>query len=103
MKKKLLLNDKAGIRMHKNYYTLVVEAGGYENVSFEEKDCRNLVEKERHLKLGEGDAMAIQSYFSNMQKQNIGFFFNIDLDKEGRLKNVFWADGRCRKAYKEFG
>ncbi|KAJ6829555.1 protein FAR1-RELATED SEQUENCE 9-like [Iris pallida] len=103
VKKKLLLNDKAGIRMHKNYYTLVVEAGGYENVTFEEKDCRNLVQKERHLKLGEGDAMVIQNYFSKMQKQNTGFFFNIDLDKDGRLKNIFLADGRCREAYKEFG
>ncbi|XP_052197190.1 protein FAR1-RELATED SEQUENCE 5-like [Diospyros lotus] len=28
---------------------------------------------------------------------------NIDLDEEARLKIVFWADNRCREAYKEFG
>ncbi|GER44401.1 FAR1-related protein [Striga asiatica] len=44
-----------------------VEAGGYENITFVEKDCRNYVEQARRLRLGEGDAAAIQSYFSNMQ------------------------------------
>ncbi|XP_073153673.1 protein FAR-RED IMPAIRED RESPONSE 1-like [Henckelia pumila] len=32
-----------------------------------------------------------------------GFFFSLDLDDDGRLKNVFCADNRSRKAYKEFG
>ncbi|XP_073031272.1 protein FAR1-RELATED SEQUENCE 5-like, partial [Primulina eburnea] len=53
--------------------------------------------------LGEGDAAAIQAYFSKMQSFSPGFFFSFDLDDEGRLKNVFWADNRCRQAYKEFG
>ena len=36
-----MLNDKAGIRMNKNINSLVVEAGGHENLSFVEKDVRN--------------------------------------------------------------
>ncbi|XP_022870713.1 protein FAR1-RELATED SEQUENCE 5-like [Olea europaea var. sylvestris] len=27
----------------------------------------------------------------------------MDLDDKGRLKNVFWAENRCRQSYKEFG
>ncbi|XP_073138575.1 protein FAR1-RELATED SEQUENCE 5-like [Henckelia pumila] len=57
----------------------------------------------RKLRLGEGDAAAIQAYFSKMQSLSPGFFFSLDLDDEGRLKNIFWADNRCRQAYKEFG
>lgn len=40
-KRRLELNDRAGIRTSKNFNSLVVEMGGFENVSFEERDCRN--------------------------------------------------------------
>ncbi|KAH9769762.1 protein FAR1-RELATED SEQUENCE [Citrus sinensis] len=77
--------------------------GGYENVSFLEKDCRNFVDKIRRLQLEEGDAMALLKYFQKKQAECNGFFFSIDLDEEDRLKNVFWADSRSRAAYKYFG
>ncbi|XP_075515863.1 protein FAR1-RELATED SEQUENCE 5-like [Primulina tabacum] len=97
------MNDIAGIPLHKSYNSVVVEAGGYEKMTFIEQDCRNYIDKVRKLRLGEGDAAAIQAYFSKMQSFSPGFFFSFDLDDEGRLKNVFWADNRCRQAYKEFG
>ncbi|XP_052172312.1 protein FAR1-RELATED SEQUENCE 5-like [Diospyros lotus] len=103
VKRQLEVNDMAGIPLHKSYNSAVVEAGGYENMTCIERDCRNYVEKVRRLRLGEGDAAAIQSYFSKMQAICPGFFFSIDLDEESRLRNVFWADNRCREAYKEFG
>ncbi|XP_052170376.1 protein FAR1-RELATED SEQUENCE 5-like [Diospyros lotus] len=55
------------------------------------------------LRLGEGDAIAIQAYFSKIQTMCPDFYFNIDLDEECRVKNVFWTDNRCRQTYKEFG
>jgi hypothetical protein len=45
-KKKLLLNDNSGIRMNKNFNSLVIEAGNYENLAFGEKECRNFIAKE---------------------------------------------------------
>ncbi|CAA0830217.1 Protein FAR1-RELATED SEQUENCE 5 [Striga hermonthica] len=103
IKRKLEVNDVAGIPLHKSFNSVVVEAGGYENITFMEKDCRNYVEQARCLRLGEGDATAIQSYFSDVQARCSDFYFSIDLDEDSRLKNVFWADNRSRKAYKEFG
>ncbi|XP_022897659.1 protein FAR-RED IMPAIRED RESPONSE 1-like [Olea europaea var. sylvestris] len=103
VKRKLQVNDLTGIPLHKSYNSTVVEAEGYENMTCIEKDCRNYIEQVRRLRLGEGDAAAIQSYFSKMQAQCTGFFFSIDLDDESRLRNVFWADNRCRQAYREFG
>ena len=38
-----------------------------------------------------------------MQVFCLDFYFSVDLDEDGRLKNVFWADNRCRQAFKEFG
>ncbi|KAH9724212.1 protein FAR1-RELATED SEQUENCE [Citrus sinensis] len=86
-----------------SFKSVVVEAGGFEKVSFLEKDARNHIDKVRRLRLGEGDAVAIQRYFKKMQTENDGFFFSLDLDEEGRLKNVFWADPRSRAAYKDSG
>ncbi|CAB4294301.1 unnamed protein product [Prunus armeniaca] len=63
-------------------------------MSFMEKDCRNYINKVRRLQLGEGDATAIQKYFLKMQAENANFFYAIDLDESGRLRNVFWADSR---------
>ncbi|XP_052193891.1 protein FAR1-RELATED SEQUENCE 5-like [Diospyros lotus] len=85
------------------YNSPVVEASGYENLTFVEKDCRNYIDQVRRLRLGEGDATAIQAYFSKMQAFYLGFYFSVDLDEDGKLKNVFWDDNRCRQAFKEFG
>ncbi|CAH9117055.1 unnamed protein product [Cuscuta europaea] len=59
VKRKLEVNDIAGIPLHKNFNSTVVEVGDYSNMTFTEKDCRNYVEKVRRLRLGEGDAAAI--------------------------------------------
>ncbi|XP_052197227.1 protein FAR1-RELATED SEQUENCE 5-like [Diospyros lotus] len=103
VKRQLEVNDIARIPLHKSYNSAVVEAGGYENLTFVEKDCRNYIDQVRRLRLGEGDVAAIQAYFSKMQAFCPGFYFSVDLDEDGRLKNVFWADNRCRQSFKEFG
>ncbi|XP_031261155.1 protein FAR-RED IMPAIRED RESPONSE 1-like [Pistacia vera] len=59
VKRKLEVNDRVGIRPNKNFHSLLVEAGGAENLPFLQKDCRNCIEKVRRLRLGVGDASAI--------------------------------------------
>ncbi|XP_042958025.1 protein FAR-RED IMPAIRED RESPONSE 1-like [Carya illinoinensis] len=89
--------------MSKNYYSLVVDAGGFDNLQFQEKDCRNFIDKARHLRLGKGGGDALNQYFQRMRDQNDGFISNMDVDDDGRLRNVFWADARSRAAYEYFG
>jgi hypothetical protein len=102
-KRKLLINDRAGISMSKSYNSLAVEAGGYEHLEFGEKDCRNFIAKSRHLRLGTGGAGALCDYFKRMQAINNNFYFAIDFDDDCRLRNVFWADARSRVSYEDFG
>ena len=83
------MNDRVELRPNKSYNSFVVEAGGHDSLSFLEKDCRNYLDKIRRLRLGEGDANAIQKYFLKMQSDNSNFFYTMDLDEVGRLKNVF--------------
>ncbi|XP_058228152.1 protein FAR-RED IMPAIRED RESPONSE 1-like [Rhododendron vialii] len=45
----------------------------------------------------------MHNYFMKMKADNSDFFFALDLDDEGRLRNVFWVDARSRAACKEFG
>ncbi|KAF5468497.1 hypothetical protein F2P56_012643 [Juglans regia] len=61
------------------------------------------MDKARHLRLGKGGAGALREYLLRMQYRNPGFFALMDLDDDGRLKNVFWADPRSRAAYQYFG
>ncbi|XP_042380308.1 protein FAR1-RELATED SEQUENCE 6-like [Zingiber officinale] len=101
-KRKLELNDQAGITLSKSFHSLVVEAGGYENLTFDERKCRNYISEARRLRLGDGDAEALSNYFCRMQSRNSNFFYVLDLDEESRIRNVFWADARCRAAYHYF-
>ena len=80
---------------------LVVRARRHENLSLDDKEILNYVEGGR-LKLVEGDAEAIYQFFAHMQAKNPNFFHLMDLDVEGHLRNVFWADARSRAAYKFF-
>ncbi|XP_037410114.1 protein FAR1-RELATED SEQUENCE 4-like [Triticum dicoccoides] len=102
VKRRLELNDRAGIRVNKNFNSFVVEANGHENLTFGEKNARNFLEKTRRLKLGRGDAEAVSDYFVKMQSDNPIFFSVMDLDDESRLRNVFWADARSRAVYDSF-
>ena len=43
------MNDCARIIIAQNFNSIVVEAGGHENVSLLEKDCRNFVDEIRQL------------------------------------------------------
>lgn len=50
-----------------------------------------------------GDFKAITEYFDEMSRTDREFILRHDTDTNGVLRNVFWADGRSRAAYKDFG
>ncbi|XP_047326870.1 protein FAR-RED IMPAIRED RESPONSE 1-like [Impatiens glandulifera] len=101
-KRKLELNDQAGITLSKSFKSFVVEAGGFENLSFDERKCRNYVIEARRLRLGNGDGEALNNYFSRMQNRNSNFSYMIDVDDDSRIRNIFWADARCKATYEYF-
>ncbi|XP_057512798.1 protein FAR1-RELATED SEQUENCE 6-like [Actinidia eriantha] len=102
-KRRLDLNDQAGIPLSKNFHSLVVEARGYENLTFGEKECRNYIDKARRLRLGVGDAESLYNYFVRMQNQNSKFFYVLDVNEESHVRNIFWADARSQATYESFG
>ncbi|XP_057250644.1 protein FAR-RED IMPAIRED RESPONSE 1-like [Beta vulgaris subsp. vulgaris] len=98
-----LFNDHAvGIRISQTHSSLARERNGIENMVITERDLRNMIAKERKLKLGPGDANAMLMYFNKMAADNQIFFHIHRLDDKGYLKDVLWVDARSRVAYEEF-
>uniref|UniRef100_A0A2P2JYT2 Protein FAR1-RELATED SEQUENCE n=1 Tax=Rhizophora mucronata TaxID=61149 RepID=A0A2P2JYT2_RHIMU len=57
----------------------------------------------KRLMLQNGDAQLIHNYFCHAQLIDPNFFYLMDLNDEGVLRNVFWIDSRSRAAYGYFG
>jgi len=102
-KRTLDINDEAGVRIHKSFLSLVCDAGGFENLHFVERDARNYIGQQRRALGKEGDGQALLNHFSSMRELNKDFFFEIDVDVDNRITNIFWADGRSRAACADFG
>ncbi|XP_004515955.1 protein FAR1-RELATED SEQUENCE 5-like [Cicer arietinum] len=96
-------HETSHTKASKTFQSLVKDARGHENVPFCETDVRNYVNKERHAIGKEGDGKALISYFCQIREQNSDFFYDIDLDDDFHVRNVFWADARSRAAYEYFG
>ncbi|OMO61645.1 hypothetical protein CCACVL1_23350 [Corchorus capsularis] len=86
----------------KLYRTAVMDAGPNGCSSVSEREGIHPADHSKHLELKEGDAHAVYNYFCRMKLTNPNFFYLMDLDDDGRLKNVFWADSRSRAAYGYF-
>lgn len=82
----------------KLYRTSIVDAvcNGFTNV--DEREGIIPVDQSKHLELKEGDTQAVYNYFCRMKLTNPNFFYLMDIDDDGRLRNVFWADARSRAA-----
>ncbi|KAK3043755.1 hypothetical protein RJ639_001951 [Escallonia herrerae] len=86
----------------KLYRTGVVDAGFDLHSNVNEREGRNPVDHSKHLELKEGDTHALYHYFCRMKLTSPNFFYLMDLDDDGCLRNVFWADARSRAAYNYF-
>lgn len=90
-------NDETGIYVSGK--SLVKQNG----ITIDQKESMNYVHKEGTIKLKEGDSVAICEYFLHMKRKNPNFFYLLDWDEEGYLRNLFWADSRSRASYDYFG
>ncbi|EEE67217.1 protein FAR1-RELATED SEQUENCE 6 isoform X1 [Oryza sativa Japonica Group] len=66
-------------------------------------EFRTKIDRNRKLKLAEGDLDALLSFLNKMQDQNPYFFYSLDMNEQGQLRNVFWADAKSRSSYNYFG
>ncbi|KAL2927966.1 Protein FAR1-RELATED SEQUENCE 5 [Bienertia sinuspersici] len=95
-------NDQAGISIAKSYNSLLVESGGYENITYNQRDVRNVVHLNQRKSQLEGDVVALEKYFQQQYEYNQEFYSSIERDDDGRLMNAFWSNARSRAMHKDF-
>ena len=93
---------KASIGTSQAYRLLHVGAGGFEYVGCTKKDLQNYYSDFRN-KIKDADAQMFIDQFGRLRELDPGFFFEYEVNNDGRLVRVFWADTTSRKNYAHFG
>jgi hypothetical protein len=76
--------------------------GGKHNLHYVKKDMSNQIACANQKPIGV-DINALIDLFEHKQMEDPDFFFSIEPDESNTSKNIFWVDGRFRRAYQEFG
>lgn len=83
-------------RMFKEYVR------GYRNVGASQEDFKNFSRDVKRF-IKSSDAQMLVEKFMHKKSVCSSFFFDFDVDKEGRLSRLFWADPICIKNNYLFG
>ncbi|KAG7014148.1 Protein FAR1-RELATED SEQUENCE 6, partial [Cucurbita argyrosperma subsp. argyrosperma] len=102
-KRKIQLSSDAEDRTINLYRALVIDAGGSVATDTSAKKVRIIPDHRNHLNLKKGDSQAIYNYLCRMQLTNPNFYYSMDLNDDGRLRNMIWVDARSRAACAFFG
>ena len=102
LKWNLEAHDIAGIRPAKSIKLFEVQASSSDKMGCTPKDCRNYILQHRRSNTLSCDAAAIHKFFASMQIKNDEFFYVIDTDNVGRLRDVVWVHTHWKYVYWEF-
>ncbi|KAF7844218.1 protein FAR1-RELATED SEQUENCE 5-like [Senna tora] len=100
---KIELANNSGIQQKLIFEFLSRQVGGRENVGYTLKDVSNHLTSMRMTKIKEGEAYSLLDYFQSRKSENPSFFYEIQLDVEDEITNIFWADAKMIVDYVCFG
>ncbi|XP_057779660.1 protein FAR1-RELATED SEQUENCE 5-like [Salvia miltiorrhiza] len=104
--KKSLLEamQSVGISIAKACRFMEKESGGPQNCGFTRKDAYNHINGlKMKTKVENGDAKCLVEYFTTKANTEPFFYWDFELDDEGRLLNFFFRDTRSSLDYEYFG
>ncbi|KAJ1698440.1 hypothetical protein LUZ63_006952 [Rhynchospora breviuscula] len=78
------------------------QSGGKKYLRFKKKDVSNKISQENRKLVGR-DVETTLIYFRKKQEVDKDFFYEVDVDDDGVVRNLFWVDGMGRRSYQEFG
>ncbi|KAM6602302.1 hypothetical protein CsatA_021911 [Cannabis sativa] len=102
-KRALQLDGPDETQKVKLFRTVIVDAEVNGNTEVEEEESGRSIDYSNQLKLEAGDSQAVQNFFSRSQLVDPHFFYVVDLNEKGCLRNLFWANARTRVTYNYFG
>jgi hypothetical protein len=94
--------NRASVGTSKSYELMKEQVGSYENIGCTKRDIQNYSRDLKEL-VKDSDAHIFLDNFRRKHEMNHSFYYDFEVDNEGRLKHVFWADGISRKNYSLFG
>ncbi|XP_056694783.1 protein FAR1-RELATED SEQUENCE 5-like [Spinacia oleracea] len=84
---RIMINDKGGVSVSRNFGTQLIEKGGFDNMTFNKRDVRNAIAVERRKTMfEEGDAASLEKYFKSQRELNSDFYSSMQRDEEGILR-----------------
>jgi len=101
-KKNSLPSSDAEGKTIKVYHALVIDTEGNDNLNSNARDDRAFSKYSNKLNLRKGDTQAIYNFLCRMQLTNPNFFYLMDFNDEGHLRNALWVDARSRAACRYF-
>ncbi|KAG5229238.1 hypothetical protein OIU76_018630 [Salix suchowensis] len=101
-KRTLQLDGPEEVQKIKLFRTVIVDAEGNGGVDTDGGQFGNDVLLPSQLKFKEGDAQAVQNFFFRLQLMDPNFFYVVELNEKGYMRNLFWTDARSRVAYGYF-
>ncbi|KAI4345954.1 hypothetical protein L6164_013038 [Bauhinia variegata] len=102
-KRKSLPSSDAEVQTVKLYRALVIDNGCNGTINSGATEVTALADLPNRLNLKKGDTQTIYNYLCRMQLTNPNFFYLMDFNDEGHLRNAFWVDARSRAACAYFG
>lgn len=97
------MNADCGISLRSTYEVMAMASGGRETLGFLRSDIKNHLGRKRERDMLHGEATAMYDYFKEEQRKDSNFFWEVELDCEEKVANMFWADSRMRLDYACFG
>lgn len=102
-KRTLQLDSAEEVQKLRLFRTVIIDAEANGSVDVDEGEPKSKSVYSNQLQLKKGDAEAILNFFSHLQLTDPHFFYVLDINEKGCLRNLFWANARSRVAYKYFG
>ncbi|CAN0846951.1 hypothetical protein LINGRAHAP2_LOCUS4723 [Linum grandiflorum] len=89
------INAPAGISLRSSFEIISTTTGGVENVGCTKVDHRNHLARIRQRQMIRDEATTITEYFRDKSRLCPGFRYEVEVDAEENIANIFWANQKC--------
>jgi len=96
------MDDNSGIRLKASHELLRRQIRGRANLGLIKQDQKNYLRSKRMKSLQYGKARNLLLYFMKQLTGDPSFVYDLQMDNEGQVTNIFWANAKMIVDYKFF-
>lgn len=95
--------DDSGIHTNAASDLIIKPVAAGETLVYQPVDYKSNLPARRMREMRQGESESILQYFENKQLKDPSFFYAVQLDVEGEMTNVFWAEPKMVEDFGDFG